>query len=563
MNIEQFEDKILDSWDWNRLFEENIAEYLGSDYAISCDSATNGFRTILDYYEIVGCDIEIPKQTYISIANQILLSKNNIIFKDIKWIGSYPIRVNYPASHDSYYFNIMDSACEFGKDIFNKYKELYNSGDAFFMIVSFHHRKPINIGKGGMILTNDLQFYRWARKYVYDGRDRNELYKNDKVNIVGAHYYMSPEMAKVGLSKLLDFIKEDNIRTTGSSLEYKELDKLEIFSEEKINTKIINKWNPKFFENDYFFKYFDNTFYKKYIILLPQENTIASTSIANPNNNFLELLDYKCEIYNKTVIIYTGSTHHSKYLIKKYKNISIIEWDSIDFFAKNCKFKLYQKSISDINDRSKFTTMINIKNGREWRIKVAELIYETQIERSSNLCIRTIELDNIDEYKFDNKHLKVLRNLNDTPFKSDSDLNIIGPVQNIFYEYYNAMIDIVVETDYQSFFITEKVLRPIHYTKPFLVYSCRKFHSHLEKRYNIKKFDNLFDYSFDDISDDLERLEMFFKELKRIETTYTNEEIFNLTNDVVLHNKEVLNSIIKNKLNHIPNEFYKIMFSND
>lgn len=171
---------IKDSWDWVTYFENDIAKYCGSKYAIACDSNSNAIRLVLHYLDIVGHEIEIPARTYVSVPNQIILSGNKPIFEDYEWDGLYKLG-GVP---------IVDAATAF-------YEGMYDNEN--FMILSFHIKKILNIGTGGMILTNDEHFNEWARPMIYDGRHKYKLYKDDEFECVGWHMYMSPEQAKRGL----------------------------------------------------------------------------------------------------------------------------------------------------------------------------------------------------------------------------------------------------------------------------------------------------------------------------------------------------------------------------
>ena len=62
-----------------------------------------------------------------------------------------------------------------------------------FMVLSFHKKKILNIGKGGMILTNDEDFVKWSRPMIYDGRHKDKLYKDDEFECIGWYMYMTPE----------------------------------------------------------------------------------------------------------------------------------------------------------------------------------------------------------------------------------------------------------------------------------------------------------------------------------------------------------------------------------
>ena len=171
---------INDSWDWVTHFENEIAKYCGSTYAIACDTNSNAIRLVLHYLEIVGQEIQIPAKTYVSVPNQIILSGNKPVFTDLEWDGMYKFG-GVP---------IVDAATAF-------YKGMYDNEN--YMILSFHLKKILNIGQGGMILTNDARFNEWARPMIYDGRDKTKLYKDDEFQCVGWHMYMSPEQAKRGL----------------------------------------------------------------------------------------------------------------------------------------------------------------------------------------------------------------------------------------------------------------------------------------------------------------------------------------------------------------------------
>jgi dTDP-4-amino-4,6-dideoxygalactose transaminase len=173
---------INDPWDWVTRFEDEVANYTGYRYGIACDSNSNAIRLCLHYLNITDTDIEIPANTYVSVPNQIILSGNRPQFRDIKWKGLYPLGDT----------GIIDAATAFYESMGRGYEDK-------FMILSFHLKKILNIGQGGMILTNRDDFNEWARPMIYDGRHKDRLYKEDEFECVGWHMYMSPESAKKGL----------------------------------------------------------------------------------------------------------------------------------------------------------------------------------------------------------------------------------------------------------------------------------------------------------------------------------------------------------------------------
>jgi len=203
---------INNDWDWVTHFENEVSNYCGSKYAIACDSNSNAIRLVLHYLEITNQDITIPANTYVSVPNQIILSGNRPKFENIKWKGMYELGNT----------SIVDSATAF-------YKGMYKEFEDSYMILSFHLKKILNIGQGGIILTNDEKFNRWARPMIYDGRHKDQMYNDDEFECIGWHMYMSPESAKRGLEIFhSDKIKDYN-EPCGSSETYKDLRQQKIY----------------------------------------------------------------------------------------------------------------------------------------------------------------------------------------------------------------------------------------------------------------------------------------------------------------------------------------------
>jgi dTDP-4-amino-4,6-dideoxygalactose transaminase len=203
---------IKDSWDWVTHFENELAKYTGYDFAIACDSNTNAIRLVLHYLNIQNQEIRIPARTYVSVPNQIILSGNTPIFDDFEWDGIYPF-VGAP---------IVDAATGLWRGMSMGYED-------YFMILSFHFKKILNIGTGGMILTNDYNFARWARPMIHDGRHKYTLYDEDEFECIGWHMYMTPEQAKRGLEIFNSDRIQDYNKSVGGSWKYKDLRKQKIY----------------------------------------------------------------------------------------------------------------------------------------------------------------------------------------------------------------------------------------------------------------------------------------------------------------------------------------------
>ena len=200
-----------DPWDVLDLFEKTIAEYAGSKYAVAVDNCTDAMFLCLKYLKADG-EIVLPKRTYVSVPCTVIHAGCQIKFEDLEWEGVYQLKP-YP---------VYDSATRMTKGMY-----VPNS----YYCVSFHRRKHIPIGKGGMILLDDENAYEWLKVARYEGRHMDTLYKDDSFDMVGWNMYMTPEQAAVGLD-LFGNIDEHN-EDLESSKTHKNLSQFPIY--EKAN----------------------------------------------------------------------------------------------------------------------------------------------------------------------------------------------------------------------------------------------------------------------------------------------------------------------------------------
>ena len=120
---------------------------------------------------------------------------------------------------------------------------MYNGG---LQCVSFHIKKHIPIGRGGMILTNDAPAVDWLKQARYDGRQ--SVYFNDikDVTVCGYHMYMQPDQVSLAIGKGGFNIKLAGMLTGYEIDVYRDVDEMmddvaiEEFSDE-IESWIINE----------------------------------------------------------------------------------------------------------------------------------------------------------------------------------------------------------------------------------------------------------------------------------------------------------------------------------
>jgi len=70
--------------------------------------------------------------------------------------------------------------------------------------LSFHIKKTLSIGKGGMILCDDANAVEWFKKARYEGRSEKG-YQDDNVDMLGWNMYMTPQQAAHGLALMQNY----------------------------------------------------------------------------------------------------------------------------------------------------------------------------------------------------------------------------------------------------------------------------------------------------------------------------------------------------------------------
>ena len=163
-----------------RDFEKLIAKHFGSPYAVATDCCTHAIELCLRYKQVKAATC--PTHTYISVP--FTLEKLGIRwqFENKPW--------------KDYYFlgntNIIDAAVLWQK---NSYVP------ESLMCLSFQYKKHLNLGRGGMILVDNEEDYIELKKMSYDGRVDDIPWAEQNIASIGYHYYMTPEIAELGISK--------------------------------------------------------------------------------------------------------------------------------------------------------------------------------------------------------------------------------------------------------------------------------------------------------------------------------------------------------------------------
>jgi len=188
-------------------FENKIAEYFGSPYAVAVDCCTHGVELCLRRANVRS--ITVPKRTYPSIP--FLATKLNIelVWKDEDWVDYYYVGDT----------NVIDAAVLWKENS-------YVPGT--FMCISFQYRKHLSLGRGGMILTDSKEARDELKRMSCDGREPDSPWREQNISSMGYHYYMTPETAEKGLQKLPSAISTKPKQWT--VLDWPDLTEMDIFN---------------------------------------------------------------------------------------------------------------------------------------------------------------------------------------------------------------------------------------------------------------------------------------------------------------------------------------------
>lgn len=162
-------------------FEEEVAHYTGAPYAVACDNCTNAIRMCCEYLKVD--EVTIPSRTYVSVPQSIMQAGGQVRLSDKEWKGIYKLSP-YP---------IYDAAKRFTSN-------MYIEGS--LMCLSFGIKKNLKLGKGGMILTDNLEAVENLKKLRWSGRVEGVPMSEDEIESMGHNSYITPEWAARGLMLL-------------------------------------------------------------------------------------------------------------------------------------------------------------------------------------------------------------------------------------------------------------------------------------------------------------------------------------------------------------------------
>lgn len=223
-------------------FEENFAKYVGSKYAVALSNCTTALHLSMIVAGIkAGDEVICPSMSYIATANSIMYVGAKPVFAEVN-PETYNIDVHHaeklitpktkailivhqigmPADIDAFKALckkhnlqlIEDAACAAG----SAYKGAKIGSHSDLVCFSFHPRKVITTGDGGMITTNNEAYYERLKLLRQHGMSVNDRVRHTSSKVIfedhvelGYNYRLTDIQAAVGIKQLekLDWLIEE------------------------------------------------------------------------------------------------------------------------------------------------------------------------------------------------------------------------------------------------------------------------------------------------------------------------------------------------------------------
>jgi perosamine synthetase len=220
-------------------FEERFADYTGAKYAVAVSNCTTALHLAMIVSDIgPGDEVICPSMSYIATANAIRYVGATPVFAEVLR-DSYNLdpddcaaritsktkaivvvhQMGMPADIDAFQYLsqryniklIEDAACAVGSEY--KHRKIGSSSE--LVCFSFHPRKVISTGDGGMITTSRNDYYDRLKQLRQHGMSVNDRVRHESNTIifeehleVGYNYRMTDIQAAVGIKQLekLDWI---------------------------------------------------------------------------------------------------------------------------------------------------------------------------------------------------------------------------------------------------------------------------------------------------------------------------------------------------------------------
>lgn len=236
-----FKSKFLTEGQVTKKFESSISKYVKSKYAIATTSATTALHSVFECINIKGKKVLLSDFTFPATADAVILAGGipvlvdvdrktmnitrdiveNVNLKNISIIEPVSIFGN-PLEKEFYnlkkkMFIVEDAATSLGAKLDKNFVGTLANVSCF----SFHPRKIITTGEGGMITTNDKKLNDKIRSFKAFGK------KGKKFVEIGTNYKISDIQSAVGLAQLKKIEKIIKNRQRMAKIYSEIIDKME------------------------------------------------------------------------------------------------------------------------------------------------------------------------------------------------------------------------------------------------------------------------------------------------------------------------------------------------
>jgi len=249
---------------------------------------------------------------------------------------------------------------------------------------------------------------------------------------------------------------------------------------------------------------------------------------------------------NKDHIVLTSAVEDSELNVSwPYKNQKkFVFWDS--YFAHQVLHYYMERNIKPFEHNEKIDKHFISLNARahNWRCMfVDNMVKEGLFDHG---YVSWHNADNWDySYRFKHWKPKIINFDENWINSADGILDIMLPPEKQFK---SSLFSVISESNDQTLKTTEKVYIPIYHKRPFIVYAAQYFHKFLQTQ-GFVLFDEIFDYSFDNIPNDeyndgKERCEAMMHETKKI-LNYDPNDLYKILKPKIDHNYKALYKLVK------------------
>jgi perosamine synthetase len=214
-------------------FEEIFARYVGARYAVATTSCTTALHAALSVAGIgPGDEVILPSLSFIATANSVLYCGAKPVFSDVdletcninvqkieeaiteKTKAIMPVhQMGLPVDLDSIkaiarknkLLVIEDAACAIGSE----YHDTKIGGHNNIACFSFHPRKIITTGEGGMITTDDRTISERLKRFRHHGMSVSDIERHMANTVIietypelGYNYRMTDMQAAIGIEQM-------------------------------------------------------------------------------------------------------------------------------------------------------------------------------------------------------------------------------------------------------------------------------------------------------------------------------------------------------------------------